>query len=117
LAQKIVAIADNYTEPHVFPSTELVLAIAATESSFHHEVVSKAGAVGLMQVMPVHQADRSMESNIKTAVIVLRAYYKQLKTRDNAVMAYNVGNTAFVHGARPVRYLEKVKSNFNLLRS
>lgn len=47
---------------YVIP-VELVLAVIEVESNYKADAVSKAGAIGLMQVIPEHHEDRMMKLN------------------------------------------------------
>ncbi|WP_353049798.1 lytic transglycosylase domain-containing protein [Lutimaribacter degradans] len=97
--------------------TELALAIARRESEFDPNVVSGAGAQGLMQLMPAtaaevargldldHQGDRVLRDPSYNAILG-NAYLGQLATRfdGNVVMvaaAYNAGPS------RPIRWMQE----------
>ncbi len=85
----------------------LVLAVMETESNFRHDVVSDAGAIGIMQVMPVVAREFSDEVGIPYRRDVLHCphanvrfgvYYLSWLSRhyDNeyaVLYAYNVGFT------------------------
>ena len=85
----------------------LVLAVMDAESNFRHDVVSDAGAIGIMQVMPVVARTFSQEVGIPYERDVLRCphanvrfgvYYLSWLSRhydnDYAILyAYNVGYT------------------------
>jgi soluble lytic murein transglycosylase-like protein len=85
----------------------LVLAVIGAESNFRHDVVSNAGAIGMMQVMPVVARTFSQEVGIPYEPDVLHdphtnvrfgVYYLSWLSRyydnDYAVLyAYNVGYT------------------------
>jgi soluble lytic murein transglycosylase-like protein len=82
-------------------STSLVWAIVKAESDFDPYVVSKAGAVGLMQLMP--ETARSMgvsdrydpAQNIEGGVKFLSHLLKRFQGRTTlAIAAYNAGETA-----------------------
>jgi soluble lytic murein transglycosylase-like protein len=111
----------------------LVLAVISTESSFRPHVVSSAGAVGLMQVMPdVHsdlvqevvkstgrkhvnpkEALRDPVINIEAGIRVLKMYQKASKGNlREALLRYN----GSLH-LKQSRYDRKVMQNFNQLSS
>ena len=79
----------------------LVKAIVHAESGFNSKVVSRAGAVGLMQVMPstasiynVSELDNPRD-NIKTGVRYLRFLLEKFDWNpDLAIAAYNAGPNA-----------------------
>ncbi|HIP07693.1 MAG TPA: lytic transglycosylase domain-containing protein [Mariprofundaceae bacterium] len=107
----------------------LLHAIVDTESAFNPSAVSKAGAVGLTQLMP--RTARSLgvkdswnpEQNIQGGAI----FFSQLldKFRNNtslALAAYNAGETAVRKAGNnipnypeTIRYVEKVLAKFNAL--
>ena len=57
----------------------LIVAIIAKESSFKQNVTSRAGAKGLMQVMPVHRIKNpfNIDSNIEAGTLILASYVKE----------------------------------------
>ncbi len=74
----------------------LVLAIMNVESHFRHSTVSKAGARGLMQLMPFNfrefGVNNSIEGNIKGGILHLkRDFEKQNKDIIKALVCYNAG--------------------------
>ncbi len=85
----------------------LVLAVMKQESKFDHEAVSHKGAYGLMQIMPMTQAElterlgisetQSPKNNIKAGVYHLRWLYDAFPESDHAdrirltLAAYNGG--------------------------
>jgi soluble lytic murein transglycosylase-like protein len=104
----------------------LLHAVIKVESNYRHRVVSRAGAAGLMQLMPATAkrfgvADRF---NIEQNVLGGAAYLKWLHTRfsgdlDLVLAAYNAGEGAVQkHGNRipPYRetqaYVVKVRSHY-----
>lgn len=98
------AALDN--EDITFPKAEDILSIAGIESSFNDKAVSrlkKDPARGLMQVRPavwkLTPADfRDIEDQIEHGANILKQYFKQLGSKEDAVHAYNVGITAFKSG-------------------
>ncbi len=108
LATNIVQTVYAYTDSTDFPSPVLVLAVMATESSFRPDVVSTVGALGLMQVKPVHNPGTTIEDNILTGIWVLQKYRMRVDTDVGAIMAYNIGITAFKSGRTNDKYVDKV---------
>ena len=85
---------------------ELVFAVIKTESSFRPGVVSSAGAIGLMQLMPdtarkvaAHSGGKlsedadlyDPETNIAFGCMLLRWMYDEFGNMDTALAAYNAG--------------------------
>lgn len=87
----------------------LVFAVIRTESGFRPEVVSSAGAMGLMQLMPstfdwlqesmdgavTYSSDSLLDPdiNIKYGTYLLSILLKQYEVKDTAIAAYNAGTT------------------------
>jgi soluble lytic murein transglycosylase len=84
----------------------LVLAVIRTESNFRPRVVSDAGAVGLMQILPETFSDigarllaeptvesdlLSPEINIRYGTCYLAYLYRQFGDWETALVAYNAG--------------------------
>ena len=108
IASAIIDYSDEYDVP-----TSLILGVAKTESNFQRKAISKAGAMGLMQVMQDtakeisgdvgnrHYSLYNVRNNIQFGTYYLR---KMLDTFDGddqfAIRAYNAGPT----------YVEKVKA-------
>ncbi|MCI0706608.1 MAG: transglycosylase SLT domain-containing protein [Ignavibacteriae bacterium] len=85
----------------------LVLAVIKQESRFRHNAVSRTGAYGLMQIMPVTQAEltdkigideaKSPWNNIRAGVFHLRSLYRYFDQAENmdrihlSLAAYNAG--------------------------
>lgn len=98
---------DYYSEMYGVPQ-ETVYAVILTESRFKVDAISRAGACGLMQLMPKTYAliafelgrtpDSSMifdpETNICFGVYLLSRLYSKYGDWDNALAAYNAGETA-----------------------
>lgn len=101
----------------------LVKAVIHTESYFNHEAKSRAGAAGLMQLMPatakiygvgardIHDPTSNLEAGVKHLRYLLKKYPRNLK---HALAAYNAGETAvyFYNGIPPYKetrnYVQKV---------
>ncbi|MBM4137276.1 MAG: lytic transglycosylase domain-containing protein [Nitrospira sp.] len=105
----------------------LIKAVIKTESNWNHKAVSRKGAMGLMQLMPVTASDMDVhnpfnpEENIEGGV----KYLKYLLERFNgdltlALAAYNAGPTTvekFGFSVPPItetkQYVSKVLSLYN----
>jgi len=78
-------------------SPELILAVIAVESQFDRFAISKAGARGLMQVMPFwkrklgSKADNlfKIETNIRYGSAILKLYLDRYRKMSSALAAYN----------------------------
>ena len=72
----------------------MIAAVIAAESSFRVEAKSKCGAIGLMQIMPVHgwRADlKTIEGNIDTGAWYLALNRDRFGKDELMVAAYNAG--------------------------
>jgi soluble lytic murein transglycosylase-like protein len=107
---------------------QLVRAVIEVESGFEPEAVSRAGAQGLMQIMPSTGQDLGLsapfdpESNIEAGVRYLRQMIDQFGTVPLALAAYNAGpNAVKRHGGIPPyaeteHYVQKVLSLYLRLK-
>lgn len=105
----------------------LVLAVMNTESNFKHSTVSKAGAMGLMQLMDFNirefGVDNSVEGNIKGGVMHLaRDYYSHNRSVVKTLVCYNAGcgrlpNDAWKNIKETREYIPKVKKYFDRIVS
>jgi soluble lytic murein transglycosylase-like protein len=101
-----------------FPRTEDIIAIVGIESSFRPTVKSSLKtdpAVGLMQVRPgvwkvSHKELSTIDGQIKHGANILAQYYDKIGKVEGAVMAYNVGITAYRKGKTNKKYLNKYKT-------
>ena len=95
--QRIYSAVNKYSEEFdVDPN--LVLAVIKAESNFNPNVVSSAGAMGLMQLMPVNCEEDgvsdpfNVEDNIRGGVKQLRGHIDRYNGDiEMALMAYNAG--------------------------
>ena len=125
-APTIANTAKKYQLPHT-----LVHAVVTAESAYNPNAVSKAGAVGLMQLMPA-TAKRYGVANRRDPVANLRggtAYLRDLLTLfdDNLVLAlaaYNAGENAVISYGRKIppyketqRYIAKVLEYYRKYRT
>lgn len=101
--QKIINHSKDYDIP-----PEIVFAIIQHESTFNPNAVSPTGAVGLMQVMPLHYKKfnfKSKESfkkyllnpdnNIRVGLSILVEYLKLHGTLEKALKNYSGGSTSY----------------------
>ena len=99
----------KYSEEYSIP-TALTFAVIKTESNFDKNVISSAGAMGLMQIMPStyewlaqskfnESADVSLlynpEVNIRYGTYYLQYLYAKFGTWEKALIAYNWGEGNF----------------------
>lgn len=95
--QRIYSAVNKYSKEYgVDP--KLVLAIIKAESNFNPNVVSSAGAMGLMQLMPINCEEDgvsdpfNIEENIKGGIKQLRRHINRYNGDiEMALMAYNAG--------------------------
>lgn len=106
---------------------DLLAAVAWTESSFQPDVVSHAGAIGLMQIMPGTAGDLGVDPRdpaqaIDGAARYLRDAFDQFGDVRLALAAYNAGPGAVAsHGGIPpypetTAYVVKVLDRYESLR-
>jgi len=93
---------------------ELVLSVIQVESNFNLFAISRAGALGLMQVMPFWLKEIGkpgdnlfrMQTNLRYGCTILRHYLdKEKGNRTRALMRYN--------GTREFKYAAKVYRRFD----
>jgi soluble lytic murein transglycosylase-like protein len=111
-----VASLIERTAKQVGVEVALVHAVVAAESAYNADAVSRAGAVGLMQVMPATAADYGVTSaedlfdpavNVKTGVRHLkRLLEKYGNDYGRAIMAYNAGEGVVDRTNSNVTYAE-----------
>lgn len=107
----------------------LVLAVIEVESGFDHQAISRAGAQGLMQIMPATQRDLGLVSpfdpreNIEAGVRYLKMLMDRFPDITLALAAYNAGpaNVERYNGIPPFRetqgYVRKVLANYDRRRA
>lgn len=108
----------------------LVIAVMDQESSYNHKTVSRAGAVGLMQVMPETAKELKInpykaEENIMGGITYLKQMMDRYEGRYKihyGLAAYNAGAGAVkkYNGIPPYKetqdYVRKVIKNYNNLK-
>ena len=110
-------------------SFSLIKAMIKVESNFNPNAVSRAGAIGLMQIMPINlkHLDISDPYNAWENVMGGANYFRQLLDRFNgkvpfALAAYNAGpSTVEKYKNIPPfpetkRYVKKVMKSYNILK-
>lgn len=104
LPQKYKELVEYYAEEYRLP-TELLYAVIKTESNFDSDAVSRAGAVGLMQIMPetfawlTEKTGERLSSerltdpeiNIRYGAFFLHFLYEYYGNYETALAAYNAG--------------------------
>ncbi|MGA7979888.1 MAG: lytic transglycosylase domain-containing protein [Chromatiaceae bacterium] len=93
----------------------LVNAVIAAESGYNPRAVSRAGAIGLMQVMPATAVDYGVASadalfdpktNVSVGTRHLRRLLGKYRNIRHAVSAYNAGEGVLDRNGRMVKYPE-----------
>ncbi len=121
LIQKVInKAAKRYSVPK-----NLIYGIIKTESNFNPKAVSKAGAIGLMQLMPQTAADMGVnniwdaQQNIMAGVKYVSKLINRFKNTKLAIAAYNAGpeNVQKYNGVPPFsetkNYVKKVLAYAN----
>lgn len=117
---KYQSFVEKYSVEYSIPQ-ELIYAVIYSESHFDKDAVSRAGAVGLMQIMPatfvwLMGEDTSEEdifdpeSNIKCGVMYLSFLYKYFGNWDTAIAGYNAGNGRVSGWLNDTRYSDDGKT-------
>jgi soluble lytic murein transglycosylase-like protein len=106
---------------------ELVHAVVAAESAYNAHAVSRAGAVGLMQVMPRTAADYGVTDvndlfdpkiNVKTGTRHLKRLLRKYKNDyGRVIMAYNVGEGTVDRTNSNVTYAETLNYTAAVIRN
>ena len=94
---QIQYILDNvwkYSKQYDF-NPYIILAVMNIESHFNHNTVSKAGARGLMQLMPFNfkefNVNNSVEGNILGGVLHLKRDFERTNNLAKTLICYNAG--------------------------
>lgn len=135
LAQHLVRLCQDYQFNPLF-----ILSVIQTESRFHPSVVSHAGAIGLMQVLPhtsgyitklygisgyQHKEDlKNPFINLSVGIAYLSYLREKFNDERHYLIAYNMGPTAFQKllrkGRKDVinkyRYVSDINNYFEGLR-
>ena len=117
--QRFQSMIDKYSKLNKIPP-KLVAAVIQAESGGDPNAKSSAGAVGLMQLMPVHKVDDPLdpEQNIKAGTKYLSELIDQFGSIEDALWAYNAGPTAAKARRKPKEtenYIPKVMGIYSRL--
>ena len=126
LVKEVVALSHKYQKKS-FPRAEDILAIVGIESGWDPTAKSKLKfdpAVGLTQIRPIawkkiipNSSDLiSVENQIKYAAEILHLNYRLTKSKDDAIIAYNVGYGNWLNGNFGFDYLLKFKNEVGKYR-
>lgn len=104
----------------------LIAAVIRQESTYRSQVVSPAGAVGLMQIIPKYWQNRCSGSlfnelnNIACGSYILNHYYQRTQSWPKALAYYNVGPTGYENGGKMKKqgkkYAKQVKQHQKALK-
>ena len=118
--QKIIATASAQAlDPY------LVAAVACVESNFQHNVVSSAGAYGLMQLMPGTAEElgvdrRNPDQNLHGGARYLRIQLIRFRIPRKALWAYHCGPGCVARNEVPAitrAYADRVFAAYRMLRA
>lgn len=113
-SRQVKATIDRFADEYRL-DLDLVHALIGAESAYDAHAVSRAGAVGLMQVMPATGADYGVtsvdalfdpETNLHTGMRHLKRLLEKYDSIGQAVMAYNAGEGALERSGGFVSYPE-----------
>lgn len=119
-AKNIATVLYEYSK-HYDLDVLWVLAMAHVESNFRSDVVSKVGAIGLLQIMPstakhygVKDKDElyDIHTNVNVGVKYLRYLVDKFNSVEIGTIAYNQGEGNVSRGTYNRRYLDKVKNRY-----
>ena len=103
----------------------LIRAVIKVESNFNPNAVSRAGAIGLMQLLPSTAADYGVDSrdelfdpiiNINTGTRHLKRLLKKYLNTSRALTAYNAGEGNEVGFRKTGAYLETRKYTVSVIK-
>lgn len=103
----------------------LIRAVIKVESNFKPDAVSRAGSIGLMQLLPATAADYGVKSrdalfdpavNVDIGTRHLKRLLKKYKNINRALTAYNAGEGAEVDFRRSGIYLETRKYTVSVIK-
>lgn len=117
---KVVAAAENAARHYDVPAA-LILAVAKVESHFDPRAVSRAGALGIMQIMPgtarmLHIRDVfSIKESMNGAARYLSGFITRFGLRQ-AVFAYNTGHAGTPWQVNHSGYVQAVWHDYQQIR-
>ena len=117
--QQYQPIIERHSQFNQIPP-EFIEAVIQAESGGDPNAESRAGAVGLMQLMPVHKVGdrRDPEQNIAAGAAYLKELIDEFGSMERALWAYNAGPTAARAGRMPKEtkeYIPKVMAIYSRL--
>lgn len=124
----ITRYVDQYSHRHGL-DPHLIMAVIEIESGFNQKAVSRAGAQGLMQIMPATQQDLGLTApfnpgdNIEAGIRYLKMLMDRFPDLSLALAAYNAGpaNVERYQGIPPFRetqdYVRKVMASYDRRRA
>ena len=118
---KVATTAENVALRYDVPAA-LLLAVAKVESHFRVHAVSRAGALGIMQIMPgtaraLHVADVfSMKESMNGAARYLRGFMDRFGSFRQAVFAYNTGHAGTPWQVAHSGYVHAVLHDYHKMR-
>lgn len=106
----------------------LVRAIINTESNWRHNIKSKKGAIGIMQIKPITAKElninpHDLEDNIRGGIMYISKLLNRFEHMDHALAAYNAGPKAVkkYKGVPPYKetkkYVQKVNKIYAQLKT
>lgn len=118
---KVATTAENVALRYDVPAA-LLLAVAKVESHFRVHAVSRAGALGIMQIMPgtarmLHIRDVfSIKESMNGAARYLSGFITRLGLRQ-AVFAYNTGHAGSPWQVAHSGYVQAVLHDYHKMRT
>lgn len=119
---RVSTVAENAALRHDVPAA-LLLAVAKVESHFDPRAISRAGARGLMQIMPgtarmLHVADVfSIKESMNGAARYLSGFISRLGSVRQAVFAYNTGHAGTPWQVAHSGYVHAVLHDYHKMRT
>lgn len=124
-AETVLNFSRKYEQPD-FPKSKDILAIISIESGFNPNAKSNLKndpAKGLMQIRVkmwkelIGSNEYNIENQIKNGAAILSIYYKKLKNKKQAVMAYNMGIGSIKSGNVNYEYFKKYSEAVQFLEN
>ena len=118
---KVATTAENAALRYDVPAA-LILAVAKVESHFDPRAVSRAGALGIMQIMPgtarmLHIRDVfSIKESVNGAARYLSGFMDRFGSFRQAVFAYNTGHAGTPWQVAHSGYVHAVLHDYHKMR-